>query len=102
MSYIWKVKQLVRDGRWNETSAVLKEGMDAIGGEIVELVNRHSGDWPVVIACMRKTADNMESGLSAESRMLLALLNAAYGADTKITHTKVDVEGLKRQMEEGE
>lgn len=100
MNYMEKIKQLVREGRENETAEVLDEGMKAIGREVVGLVNWHPGDWPIVIAVLRLVAESMENSLHAENRALLALLNAAFTAEAKITHTTIDEAELRRQMEE--
>lgn len=99
MNYLRKIKQLFREGRENEAVDVLLEGMAGIGGEVVEVVNRHSGDWPLAIVSLRKIATSMENGLSAEGRALLSLIDAAYGVDAKITRTTIDGAELKKQME---
>lgn len=100
MSYIKIITQLVQEGRGNETAEVMRAGMEDIGREVVELANRHPNDWPIVIACMRKIADNMENSLPAGSRTLLTLLNEAYGVNNEVVTTTINREELRRQMEE--
>lgn len=97
-----KIAQLVQDGRGNETAKVLEAGMEAIGREVVELANRHSGDWPIVIACLRKIAEGMENSLPAGGRALLLLIDEAYDRGTGISTITVNREEMRRQREETE
>lgn len=104
MSYMPKMKRLIRAGENDKAMNVLENGMKAIGEELRVFANRHPGDWPMVIASMKMMAEKMENSLSKEAKMGLALIGAMFDAEVRVSTAKITVDEaeLKRQMEEAE
>lgn len=86
-----KEKELIE---WTEKK------LNEIGKDLQVFVNRYSEYWPMVIMCMRTTADTMESSLGPTGKIMLEFLQDSFANSVAIT--SINETELYKQLEEQE